>query len=107
MANFVSVELGGEVPLRTHHADELMHIEVVEGQSPLVGIVKILKSGVPAQLSFSSLGMGLGSNPGDGIDVCKCVVPLWHGDTLNSHRSANPLVRLVEGEERWEAPGHL
>ncbi|GFT13948.1 uncharacterized protein TNCV_2615861 [Trichonephila clavipes] len=26
--------------------------------------------------------------------------------TLNSHRAASPLVWLVEGEERWEAPGH-
>ncbi|GFV49810.1 uncharacterized protein TNCV_1390921 [Trichonephila clavipes] len=25
--------------------------------------------------------------------------------TLNSHRAASPLVWLVEGEERWEAPG--
>ncbi|GFV61589.1 hypothetical protein TNCV_931941 [Trichonephila clavipes] len=24
--------------------------------------------------------------------------------TLNSHRAASPLVRLVEGKERWEAP---
>ncbi|GFS79318.1 uncharacterized protein TNCV_4409681 [Trichonephila clavipes] len=26
--------------------------------------------------------------------------------TLNSRRVASPLVRLVEGEERWEAPDH-
>ncbi|GFX53490.1 hypothetical protein TNCV_4652761 [Trichonephila clavipes] len=26
--------------------------------------------------------------------------------TLNSRRAASPLVRLVEGEERWEAPDH-
>ncbi|GFW80422.1 uncharacterized protein TNCV_2945541 [Trichonephila clavipes] len=38
------------------------------------------------------------------MDVCKCIVPLWHGDTINSRRAANPLMRLVEGEERWEAP---
>ncbi|GFW32375.1 uncharacterized protein TNCV_675341 [Trichonephila clavipes] len=25
---------------------------------------------------------------------------------LNSHRAASPLVRLVEGEERWEALDH-
>ncbi|GFX59432.1 hypothetical protein TNCV_3666971 [Trichonephila clavipes] len=25
--------------------------------------------------------------------------------TLNSHRAASPLVRFVEGKERWEAPG--
>ncbi|GFX11229.1 uncharacterized protein TNCV_1893701 [Trichonephila clavipes] len=43
---------------------------------------------------------GLGSNPGEYMDVCKCIVPLRHGCTLNSRRAANPLVRLVE--ERWE-----
>ncbi|GFW46001.1 hypothetical protein TNCV_3276191 [Trichonephila clavipes] len=31
-------------------------------------------------------------------------VPLRHGGTLNSRRAASPLMRLVEGEERWEAP---
>ncbi|GFX81104.1 uncharacterized protein TNCV_1910971 [Trichonephila clavipes] len=29
-----------------------------------------------------------------------------HWSTLHSHRAASPLVRLVEGEERWEAPDH-
>ncbi|GFW97249.1 uncharacterized protein TNCV_4784631 [Trichonephila clavipes] len=33
-------------------------------------------------------------------------VPLRHGVTLNSHRAASLLVRLVEGEKRWEAPDH-
>ncbi|GFU63834.1 uncharacterized protein TNCV_3496461 [Trichonephila clavipes] len=27
-----------------------------------------------------------------------------HGGTLNSYRAKSPLVRLVKGEERWEAP---
>ncbi|GFV39771.1 hypothetical protein TNCV_4320691 [Trichonephila clavipes] len=36
------------------------------------------------------------------MDVCKCIMPLWHGGTLNSRRAASPLVRSVE--ERWEAP---
>ncbi|GFY12065.1 uncharacterized protein TNCV_4975651 [Trichonephila clavipes] len=35
------------------------------------------------------------------MDVCKCIVPVRHGVTLNSRRVARPLVRLVEGEERW------
>ncbi|GFY08251.1 hypothetical protein TNCV_1356591 [Trichonephila clavipes] len=34
-------------------------------------------------------------------------MPLRNGGTLNSHRAASPLVRLVEGEERWEVPDHL
>ncbi|GFS95703.1 hypothetical protein TNCV_251001 [Trichonephila clavipes] len=40
------------------------------------------------------------------MDVCKCIVPLRHGGTLNSRRAASPLVMFVEGEERWEAPDH-
>ncbi|GFT48479.1 uncharacterized protein TNCV_3822631 [Trichonephila clavipes] len=40
------------------------------------------------------------------MDACKCIVPLRHGDTLNSRRAASPLVWLVEREERWEAPDH-
>ncbi|GFV42299.1 uncharacterized protein TNCV_3165301 [Trichonephila clavipes] len=40
------------------------------------------------------------------MDVRKCIVSLRHGGTLNSRRAASPLVVLVEGEERWEAPGH-
>ncbi|GFX42399.1 uncharacterized protein TNCV_1519631 [Trichonephila clavipes] len=34
------------------------------------------------------------------------LVHLRHGGTLNSRRAARPLVRMVEGEERWEAPNH-
>ncbi|GFU17172.1 uncharacterized protein TNCV_1854081 [Trichonephila clavipes] len=40
------------------------------------------------------------------MDVCKCIVPLPHGGILNSCRATSPLVWLVEGEERWETPGH-
>ncbi|GFW35938.1 uncharacterized protein TNCV_1927671 [Trichonephila clavipes] len=36
----------------------------------------------------------------------KCIVPARHGGTLNSRRAASPLVRLVEGEEKWEASDH-
>ncbi|GFX41213.1 uncharacterized protein TNCV_2219111 [Trichonephila clavipes] len=38
--------------------------------------------------------------------VCKCIVPARHGGNQNSRRSASPLVRLMEGEERWEASEH-
>ncbi|GFT02696.1 hypothetical protein TNCV_829621 [Trichonephila clavipes] len=38
------------------------------------------------------------------MDVFKCIVSLRHGGTINSRRAANPLVWLVEGVERWEAP---
>ncbi|GFU92587.1 cullin-4A [Trichonephila clavipes] len=49
---------------------------------------------------------GLGSNPGEDMDVCKCIVPLQHGGTLNRCRAASSLVWLVEGEVKWEAPDH-
>ncbi|GFX56318.1 hypothetical protein TNCV_2242501 [Trichonephila clavipes] len=32
------------------------------------------------------------------MNICKCIVPLRHGATINSRRAASPLVRLVEGE---------
>ncbi|GFW97758.1 hypothetical protein TNCV_1425211 [Trichonephila clavipes] len=47
---------------------------------------------------------GLGLNPREDIDVYKYIVPSRHAGTLNSHRAASPLVRLVAGDERWEAP---
>ncbi|GFW45466.1 uncharacterized protein TNCV_3244061 [Trichonephila clavipes] len=40
------------------------------------------------------------------MDVCKYIVPLRHGGTLNSRQAASPLVWLMEGVERWEAPNH-
>ncbi|GFX01579.1 hypothetical protein TNCV_3970821 [Trichonephila clavipes] len=42
----------------------------------------------------------MGSNPGEGMDVCKCAVPLRHGGTLNSPQAVSSLVWLVEAEER-------
>ncbi|GFU86294.1 hypothetical protein TNCV_369501 [Trichonephila clavipes] len=50
--------------------------------------------------------VGTGFEPGEGMDVCKCIVPARHGGTLNSHRAASLLVRFVEGETRWEASDH-
>ncbi|GFV02375.1 transposable element Tcb1 transposase [Trichonephila clavipes] len=40
------------------------------------------------------------------MDVSKCIVHSRHGGALNSRRAVSLLVRLVEGEERWEAPDH-
>ncbi|GFW78055.1 uncharacterized protein TNCV_135251 [Trichonephila clavipes] len=34
---------------------------------------------------------------GEGMNVCKCIVPLRHAGWLFSHRTASPHVRLVEG----------
>ncbi|GFY03262.1 hypothetical protein TNCV_1172221 [Trichonephila clavipes] len=38
------------------------------------------------------------------MDICKCIVFSWHGGTPNNRRAASPLMRLVAGDERWEAP---
>ncbi|GFV91754.1 hypothetical protein TNCV_4763191 [Trichonephila clavipes] len=43
--------------------------------------------------------IGLGSNPREVIDVCKCIMPLRHESSLNSCRATSTLVRLVEEEE--------
>ncbi|GFW22338.1 uncharacterized protein TNCV_1430921 [Trichonephila clavipes] len=40
------------------------------------------------------------------MDLCECVVPVGRGGTLNVRRSANPLDRLIKGEERWKTPDH-
>ncbi|GFX38159.1 hypothetical protein TNCV_3837581 [Trichonephila clavipes] len=56
------------------------------------------------KFQLTAVPQGFGSNSGEGLDVCKYIVPLRHGVTLNNHRAASPLVRLVEGEERWKAP---
>ncbi|GFW68834.1 hypothetical protein TNCV_3640471 [Trichonephila clavipes] len=42
--------------------------------------------------------------PGNVLSLqCPETVPSRHGGTLNSRRAARPLVRLVDGNERWEA----
>ncbi|GFX41700.1 hypothetical protein TNCV_3110961 [Trichonephila clavipes] len=48
--------------------------------------------------------VGTGLNPGEETDVCKRIVPLRQGGTINSRRAASPLVWLMEEEERWETP---
>ncbi|GFV45299.1 transposable element Tcb2 transposase [Trichonephila clavipes] len=40
------------------------------------------------------------------MDVCKCIVHARYGGTLNSCQAASPLLRLVEGKERWETSDH-
>ncbi|GFV74343.1 uncharacterized protein TNCV_5127861 [Trichonephila clavipes] len=61
------------------------------------------KGGENSNKSISLEILGLGSNSREDMDVCKCIVPLWHEGTLNSRRAASPLMGLVEGVERWEA----
>ncbi|GFU90114.1 uncharacterized protein TNCV_2464561 [Trichonephila clavipes] len=70
----------------------------------LTEILRIWRHRHSKELTAVMLGLGL--NPREGMDVCKCIVPSQHGGTLNSHRAASPLMRLEEGEERWVAPDH-
>ncbi|GFY00692.1 uncharacterized protein TNCV_2140851 [Trichonephila clavipes] len=56
--------------------------------------------------TLTAVPLGLGSNSGEDMDVCKCIVPSRHEGTLNSRRATSPLMRLVEEEERSEAPDH-
>ncbi|GFW38031.1 hypothetical protein TNCV_834711 [Trichonephila clavipes] len=79
-------------------------ISLVERKSPSPNIHTALTGG--AHRIDCSHREGLGSNPGEDRDVCKCIVPLRHGGTLNSRRVASPHVWLVEREERWEAPDY-
>ncbi|GFT91474.1 hypothetical protein TNCV_4286231 [Trichonephila clavipes] len=57
---------------------------------------------VVSDIDCCAVGTGC-SNPGEDMDACKCIVPSWHGGTLNSRRVASPLVRLVEEEEIYGA----
>ncbi|GFU26083.1 hypothetical protein TNCV_5105411 [Trichonephila clavipes] len=68
-------------------------------------LLNLKSPGHPEQwlVTLSVVPKGLGSNPGEAMDVCKRIVSLWHGVTLNNRRAASPLARLMEGEERWEA----
>ncbi|GFX67585.1 hypothetical protein TNCV_3933271 [Trichonephila clavipes] len=52
------------------------------------------------EFSISRSTVSQQPHPGEDMDVCKCIVPLRHGDTLNSRRAASPLVKMEEGEER-------
>ncbi|GFV43813.1 hypothetical protein TNCV_1658581 [Trichonephila clavipes] len=44
---------------------------------------------------------GIGSNPGDDMDVCKCIVTLWHGGYSKQPSSRKS---SLEVGDRWEAP---
>ncbi|GFV43926.1 hypothetical protein TNCV_1669411 [Trichonephila clavipes] len=59
------------------------------------------KANANEECKTSGKGLDLGSNSREDMDVCKCIVTSWQGGTLIA---ASPLVRFVEGEERWEAP---
>ncbi|GFW58718.1 uncharacterized protein TNCV_379011 [Trichonephila clavipes] len=49
--------------------------------------------------TLTAVLQGLCLNPGEDMDVFKCIVPLQHEGTLNSRQAASPLVKLA-AEER-------
>ncbi|GFX24230.1 hypothetical protein TNCV_1366111 [Trichonephila clavipes] len=51
-------------------------------------------------VSDATVPLGLGSNPGEGMDVCKCIAPSRCASTLNSRRATSLLVKLMEGKEK-------
>ncbi|GFX25704.1 hypothetical protein TNCV_1205811 [Trichonephila clavipes] len=58
-------------------------------------------TGTPAHAPQSpwSRILGMGLNSGEDVDVCKCIVPLRHGGTLNSRQAASRIVRWGKGKE--------
>ncbi|GFV45029.1 hypothetical protein TNCV_907761 [Trichonephila clavipes] len=88
-----SREFRGFVQLKICRVKGSKHVKFLEAQSPHVSVVWKSGEGVPAQVSSSSLDRG-----------SKLAFAAW--GTLNSRRTASHLVRLVEGEERWEASDH-
>ncbi|GFW34520.1 hypothetical protein TNCV_1463711 [Trichonephila clavipes] len=81
------------VPLKTRRAQEPTHVKYVEGQT------SSRWCGSRIVVSDADCGaVGPGFESGEGMDVCKCIVPSLHAGTLNSCRAARPLVRLVEGQ---------
>ncbi|GFU07276.1 uncharacterized protein TNCV_2656021 [Trichonephila clavipes] len=79
--------------------------KVVNGVESILVTLLVIKVTHPVEwlATLNAVPLGLSSNPGEGMDLCKCIVPSRHVSTLNSRRAASPLVRLVERKERWVA----
>ncbi|GFT06426.1 uncharacterized protein TNCV_3355661 [Trichonephila clavipes] len=85
----------------TRHVDQpAVFIPMIRSLSNSLNCEKCLLARLPGmfRLQKSSYNRwSLGLNPGEGLDICKCIVPSRHGGTLNSRRAAS-LVMLVEGK---------
>ncbi|GFX45805.1 uncharacterized protein TNCV_934441 [Trichonephila clavipes] len=98
--------------------DELWHhveaawasITVHAIQSPFDSMPRRISAVITARgvsdIGSSAVGTGFESRREHGCLQMYSVFAAW-GTTPNSRRAACPLVWLVEGEERWEDPGHL
>ncbi|GFU80268.1 uncharacterized protein TNCV_3520451 [Trichonephila clavipes] len=45
---------------------------------------------------LTAVPLGLGSNPGEDTDVCKCIVPSRYGGTVNSRRATSPFKEDIQ-----------
>ncbi|GFW48585.1 hypothetical protein TNCV_4241661 [Trichonephila clavipes] len=75
-----------------------MHVWV-SGPTKMPTALDVRRSDVTACGKKCQSQVGLGSNPGEGIDICKCIVTLRHGDTLKQP-SSRKSSREVGGRER-------
>ncbi|GFX62782.1 hypothetical protein TNCV_3351081 [Trichonephila clavipes] len=55
----------------------------------------------PQETGMTESPEGLGSNPRDGKDVCKCIVPLWHGSTPKLRLSRKSFREAVSEWRSW------
>ncbi|GFW15903.1 reverse transcriptase [Trichonephila clavipes] len=98
-----------EVPLTLRRAKRIISI-YIDKYTAMTQKTKSFRTPwetlAPWLATLTAVPLGLGLNPGEDMNVCKSTVPSPHVNTLNSRRAASPLVRLVEGEERWEAHDH-
>ncbi|GFY08990.1 cullin-4A [Trichonephila clavipes] len=107
------VTSSSRVPLKTRHIRERCTLNLSRAQMPSGWCGVVVRRGVRANSEDNPVKEGplqncvvlcLGLNLGEDMNVCKCILPSRHEGTLNSRRTASPLVRFVEGEERWETP---
>ncbi|GFY16480.1 dimer_Tnp_hAT domain-containing protein [Trichonephila clavipes] len=95
---------------------EELEMQLIDFQCSSIWIQKFIETRKQLELiEAERLTSNISKNPSNEIletwnsipDAFNCLKKLdalaaW--GTLGSRRAANPLVRLVEGEERWEAP---
>ncbi|GFV89995.1 hypothetical protein TNCV_4643361 [Trichonephila clavipes] len=64
----------------------------------LFALEKAMDRPCPVQwlVTLIAVPLGLDLKPRESMEVCKCMVLSLHGGTLNSHRAANPPMRLVK-----------
>ncbi|GFU16469.1 hypothetical protein TNCV_836441 [Trichonephila clavipes] len=82
--------------------------KVIKNQQENISSADVLNGSIASSLlwlaTLAAVPLGLGSNSGEGMGVCKCIMPLWHGSTLNSSRATNPLLRKGKRSGRALTP---